>query len=125
MLLETLSPSPRRTRAQNGVGLLPKEAATGRASPSRPRSAQPSGLVSPLVGGGREGAVGVAFLEAPPVRPPCRRTVRCFAPPRWMHSSPCSLDVGEVRAAVDNRRQKLLFVLLINGMCETSAPTFR
>src|SRR5215470_13876537 len=85
MLLETLSPSPRRTRAQNGVGLLPKEAATGRASPSRPRSAQPSGLVSPLVGGGREGAVGVAFLEAPPVRPPCRRTVRCFAPPRWMY----------------------------------------
>jgi len=42
MLLETLSPSPRRTHARNGVGLLPKEAATGRASPSLPRSAQPS-----------------------------------------------------------------------------------
>ena len=55
---------------------------------------------------------------SPPALRCLKLGLRCFAPPRW-------LDVGEVRAAVDNRRQKLPLVLLIDGMCETSAPTFR
>jgi len=62
---------------------------------------------------------------SPPALRCLKLGLRCFRSAALVVSSPCSLDVGEVRAAVDNRRQKLLFVLLINGMCETSAPAFR
>ena len=51
--------------------------------------------------------------------------IRCFCSAALDVPSPCSVDVGEVRATVDNRRQKLPFLLLIIGMCETSAPAFR